>query len=472
MKLSTERLEDCQVVLNIEIDEKRVEQHMRRVARRLSQSMRFPGFRKGKAPYNLILRRLGKETLIGEALDELGEEVFKEALEESGIEPIAQASLESIEYDPLTLKMIVPVAPVVEVGNYRQIRLEPEEANVDDETVENVLKDLQKNHAEQRPVQRPAQLGDIVVMDTRATVEGEVVFNDEERTLTLKTDAFYPLPGFSEQVVGMVIGDDREFDIAYPEDADIPDLAGKEVHFAVHLHDIKEEVLPALDDNLAMTVGDYETLDELRASVRAELQLMAEREAEEHFTTRALEEAVKGSRVEFPPVLLERELDDMMAERDRFLRQQQGLTLDNYLQMLQMSKEEFRADLQPQARERLTQFLVLNEVAQTEELQVSPDEIEMEIERLSQPYGEQAETMKKILSSPASRRSLRVELLVRKTIERLVAIARGEVPTEEGPTPGQQLMDRQHQMQLRRTQEESLVSQTKPIMDIKHSGYS
>jgi len=121
------------------------------------------------------------------------------------------------------------------------------------------------------------------------------------------------------------------------------------------------------------------------------------------------------------------------------LRQQRGLTLDNYLQTIQVSAEDFRADLRPRASERLTQFLVLNEVAQAEGVQVSPDEIEKEIERLSQPYGEQAETMKKILSSPASQSSLSADLLIRKTIEHLVAIARGEVPTEEDPTPGQQL---------------------------------
>jgi trigger factor len=439
LKISTERIEDCQVVLSIEIDAERVEHYMRRAARRLSNRMQIPGFRKGKAPYNLVLQRLGREALIGEALEELSGEVFKEALEESGIEPIDQAKLESVEGEPLTLKMIVPVAPVVELSNYRQIRLEPEEVSVDDEAVEEVLKEIQKNHAEQRPVQRPAQRGDIVVMDVKATVEGEAVFSDEERTLILETDALYPLPGFSEQVVGMVIGEDREFDLPYPEDSNIPDLAGKEVHFTVHLYDIKEEVLPALDDDLAMTAGDYETLDELRASARESLQLIAEREAEERFIARVLEEVTEGSRAEFPPVLLERELDDMVAEQDRLLRQQRGLTLDNYLQTIQVSAEDFRADLRPRASERLTRFLVLNEVAQAEGVQVSPDEIEKEIERLSQPYGEQAETMKKILSSPTSQSSLNADLLIRKAIEHLVAIARGEVPTEEDLTPGQQL---------------------------------
>ncbi len=464
MKISTERIEDCQVVLNIEVDEKRVEHYMRRAARRLANSMRIPGFRKGKAPYNLILRRLGKEALIGEALEELGEEVFKEALEESGVEPFDQARLENVEYEPLTLKMVVPVAPVVELGAYRQMRLEPEEASVGDEMVEEVLREIQKKYAEQRPVQRPAQLGDIVIVDIEATVEGEVLYKYEEHTLPLQADYFFPAPGFAEQMVGIAIGEDREFDLAYPEDSDIPDLSGKAIHFTIHLHDVKEEALPALDDELAMTVGDYETFDALRAGVREDLQLIARREAEERFTSGVLKEVVERSRVEFPPVLLEREIEAMVAEQDRLLRQQRGLTLDNYLRMIQMSEEEFQADLRPQASERLTRFLVLSEVARAEGLRVEPAEVETEIERLSHSYGEQAEAVKKIFSSPASQRSIEVELLIRKTIGRLEAIARGEVPT---PRPPQQLMARRR-MRIRKMRERRSVRQTGPALRIKH----
>lgn len=430
MKVTAQRLETCQVELTIEVEEERVEQELRRVARRLSKRRRIPGFRPGRAPYDVVLRFFGKDALYQEALEDLGQAVFKEALDKEGIEPFSQAELMDVQFEPMILKMLVPVAPIVELGDYRQLRLTPPEVTVSDEEVEAALKRIQAQHGQWQPVERPAQLDDQAIVDIESTVEGEVVLSNQERALLLKAESPYPVPGFNEQIVGMVIGEDREFDLTYPEDLANEKLAGKESHFKVHLHDLKELVLPELDDDLAKTVGDFETFDDLRARVREGLQAEAEREAESRFSSEVLTATVERGRIEFPPVLVERELDDLLEQQDRAVRQREGLTLDNWLEINKESKEEYRDQLRPQAIKRLKWGLALGKVAELESITVEEEEIRAEIERMSSVFGEQADKARDVFSSPDSKRSITSDLLTNKALQRLMAIARGEVEDE------------------------------------------
>ena len=430
MKVTAERLEDCQVELTIEVDEERVEQELRRVARRLSKRRRIPGFRPGKVPYDAVLRFFGKDALYREVLEGLGETVFKEALDKEDIEPFARAELVNVQFEPMVLTMVVPVAPIVELGDYRQLRLTPSEVTVSDEEVETALENIQAQHGQWQPVERPAQLDDQAIVDIESTVEGEVVLSNQERTLLLKAESPYPLLGFNEQIVGMVIGEDREFNLTYPEDLANEKLAGKESHFRVHLHDLKELVLPELDDDLAKTVGDFETFDDLKAQVRESLQAEAEREAESRFAREVLTATVERARIEFPPVLLERELDSLLEEQDRILRQREGLTLDNWLGINKKSREEHRDELRPQAAERLRRGLVLGKVVELEGITVEEEEVGAQIERMSLPFGEQADEARDVFSSPDNVRSIASDLLTNKALQRLMAIAKGEVEDE------------------------------------------
>ena len=360
----------------------------------------------------------------------LSQTVFKEALEREGIEPFAQAELMDVQFEPMVLKMVVPVAPIVELGDYRQLRLTPPEMTVSDEEVEAALKRIQAQHSQWQPVERPAQLDDQVIVDIESTAEGEVVLSNQEQALLLRAESSYPLPGFNEQIVGMVIGEDREFDLTYPDNFPNEELAGKESHFKVHLHDLKELVLPELDDDLAKTVGDFETFDDLKAKVRESLQAEAEREAENRFTSEVLTATVEGAQIEFPPVLLERELDSLLEEQGRALSQREGLNLDNWLEINKKSKEEYRGELRPRAVERLKRGLALGKVAELEGVTVEEEGVEAEIERVSSAFGEQADKVRDVLSSPDSMRSIASDLLTNKALQRLVAIAKGEVQDE------------------------------------------
>lgn len=378
MKIETERLENCQMALTIEVDEERTQQALREVARRISQQAKIPGFRPGKAPYNVVARMFGKEVLYQEVLDELGNAVYKEALEETGLEPFGQAQLTDYETDPLVLKMVVPLAPVVELGDYRQMRLEPEEETAREDQVNEALRRIQEQNTFREPVKRPAQWGDLAIVDIEGTVKGETVIGNKGRELILGADSSYPLPGFSEELLGMTVNEHREFTLTYPEEFDNKKLAGQLAHFKVHLQDLKEKVVPDIDDDLARTIGSYETLEDLKAELRRDLQA----KAEEEFANRALTALVERSEIEFPPMMLEREIDDWLEELDRNLKRQ-NLNLENYLKMRKLTEEEFRQEVSPQVKERLKRSLALSKFIELEGFEIESGGVEDALERLA-----------------------------------------------------------------------------------------
>ena len=369
MKVETERLENCQMALTIEVDEKRAKRALRSVARRISRQAKIPGFRPGKAPYNVVARYFGKEALFQEVLNELGDAVYEEAIKEAGFEPFGQAQFTDYETNPLVLKMVVPLAPVVELGNYRQMRLEPEEATTGEEEINEALKSIQEQNAFWEPVKRPARWGDLAIVDIEGTVKEETVASNKGWELLLDTDSPQPLPGFNEEILGMTVNEQREFTLTYPEEPENDYLAGQPAHFTVHLRDLKEKAAPDIDDDLARTVGSYETLEDLRAELRRQLQ----DKAEQFFSNRALTALVERSEIEFPPMMLEEEIDDWLKELDLNLRQQ-NLNLENYLKMKKLTEEEFRQEVSPQIEERLKRSLALGKLAELEGLDIESDE--------------------------------------------------------------------------------------------------
>jgi trigger factor len=421
LKVETERLENCQMALTIEVEEERTQQALRSAARRISRQAKIPGYRPGKAPYSVVARYLGKEILYDEMLDKLGEAVYKEALDEADFEPFGQAQLTDYETDPLVLKMVVPLAPVVELGDYRQMRLEADEETTTEEEVNEVLTRIQEQNAFWEPVKRPAQWGDLAMMDIEGTVKGETVIGNKGRELILQADSPYPLPGFSDQLLGMAINEQREFTLTYPEDSDNKDLAGQPAHFNVHLQDLKEKVAPDIDDDLARAIGNYETLEDLKAELRRELEAKAEAD----FTDHALTALVERAEIEFPPTMMEKEIDDWLEEFGRILRRQ-NLNLENYLQIKKLTEEEFRQkEVTPQVEEKLKRSLALSKFIELEELDTEPDGVKKALEHLAAiargelveqvanlPYeneSEKSETVEQVANLPHENESERSE---------------------------------------------------------------
>ncbi|MFQ5987744.1 MAG: trigger factor [Dehalococcoidia bacterium] len=428
LKVTEERIGSCQAVLNIEVGEERVEAALRRASQRISQRVQIPGFRKGKAPYRVVLQSFSEEAIYNEALKELGSEVYREALADRGIEPFDQASLDVIQLKPLILKITVPLEPIVELGGYRQTRLTPEEVSVEEEEVNALLAQIQRENAQEVPVERPTKLGDCLTIDVEGSVDGKPIIKVEGERFIPAADMPNPAPGFSEQLVGMMAGQEKEFPLVYPADYSDESLAGEEAAFCVFLHEVKEIRLPAIDDDLARTVGDFETLDELKGRLREGLRAEAESEAQERFAEKVLATVIAQAKIEFPPILLEREIDRMVEERVARLRRL-GFTLEGYLKAIEKSEEEWREELGPQAEERLKRSLVLGEVAELEGIEVEAAEIEEEIDRRAQLLGDQADAARESLSSAPSRHNIALELYGQRALQRLVEIA------TEGPEP-------------------------------------
>lgn len=424
MKVTTEELENCQIAMTIEVEDAEAETALRNAARALSREFKIPGFRPGKAPYNVVVRLMGIETVQEQAVDDLAQKLYGQALQEKGIEPYASASLDEVTWNPLTLRLTVPMPPRVDLGAYREVRLSPEEVTVTDEQVNEVLGRIRKQNVVWQPVERPAQLEDMVTVDIEATVDEKVILSNEGREVILREDSRYPVPGFGQALVGIKPGEERTFALSYPEDYYNKDLAGRQATFHVLMNSVKEEVLPAVDDALAMTVG-YESVDELRETVRTELLQQAQQAADEQFVGAVVDRVVAGATIAFPPVMLEHEIDDMVKEQEWRL-QQRNMELAEFLEIRGKTEEEFREELRPHAEEHLRQSLVLWEIVVAERLTLAEDEIDDEIEQRALSVGEQADDYRKVLSSPAGVLSVRNALLTSKALDRLVAIAKGE----------------------------------------------
>lgn len=426
MKLTTETLPNRQVALVIEPEQAELEPALRKVAAQLSQRYSVPGFRKGKAPVSAVLRHFGKEVVYDEVVEAIGNDLYKAALEQTGLEPILPGALERVTYDPLTLRLVVPLQPEVDLGDYRSLRLEAPTVEVSDEQVQAELERLQKAQAEWMAVDDAAQPGDLVELRLKATVGDQVLIDDPAFELTLEPENEDFPPGFDAQFVGQPVGAALSFDLTYPDDWP-SERAGETMHVEAEILAIKRLDVPPLDDSFAALVGDYETLDDLRNAIRKSLAESQQRSQDEEFANRVLEKVIEGARIEFPPALVEEELDRLVKERQRDLAGM-GLPFNEYLRILRMDERKFRESLRPRAEMRLKAELVLDKVAEVEGLTVTDEEVQQELTEVLEVAERQGSNVRDLLDTPGGRAMLEHDLRHRKALRRLVEIAKGEAP--------------------------------------------
>lgn len=428
MKVTSERLEHCQVRVTVELEAAEVETKLRRTAQEVSRKYTIPGYRKGKAPYAAVLRTFGRELLQQQALEDWGQDLYDDALSQVEYEPYDQGELENVAWDPFVMNILLPIRPEVDLGDYRSVRLEDELQAVTDEDVEHYLEELRQQNAQWVPVERAAVLGDRVVVDIEGKVEGEVVLGNQGRELILSAEARYPLPGLHEQVVGMVPGETKIFPLTYPDNEPQKELAGKEATFSVHLVTVNEQDIPALDDELALMVGDYETLDDLRASVRKNLGEEAKERQETEFPDKVLAAMIEQApKVEFPPQAVSKEVESMLDQVETNLSGR-GVKLETYLTMMGKTRQAYSEELRPAATERVRRRFVMSEIIRREGLTVSGDEVQAALDRLAASEEFQTDEMQQLLQTPGARISVMNDLLVERARERVAQIARGEAP--------------------------------------------
>ena len=428
MKVSTERLEGSQVVLNVELETDEVERALQQAYRRLVNRLDIPGFRKGKAPRPMVERYLGKETLLDEALEHAIPQLYNQAIEQNKVEAIAPPHIEIVQRSPAVFKATVAVAPTIELGDYHQVRMAEEPVEVTPAQVEEALEQLRQRQAVWEPVERPAAFGDRLTVDVEGKVDGRASINEKGITYLLQPERAFPVPGFAQKLEGMRKGEEREFSLSFSAE-EKAELAGKEYWFKVTLHEVKEKRLPALDDAFAKGVGQgFDSLEALRQQMTADLKARAEQEARGSLEDRIIEAVAGLSRVELPQVMVEGEVERLISEQRERLGQ---MRLEDYLKIIKKTEEELRSELRPSAQKQVIRGLILGKVAEREGIQVAPAEVDAEIEAITQAGGERREELKKALSSPEARRSIENMVLTRKTKQRLVDIASGLSPAKE-----------------------------------------
>lgn len=438
VKVTKEKIPESQIVLTIEVPQERLEGALDSAYRRLARRAKIPGFRPGKAPRALVERHYGREALVDEALDRLVPEVYREALErDEEIEPVGLPRLEVETVEPLVVKATIPVKPTVELGDYRSVRVERPPVEVDPERVERTLQDLRRRYATLEPVDRPVQWGDVVRADLRAEAAGRTLVDEEDAEFQLVEGRIVSLPGFAERIIGATKGAVLEFDLTIPDNVGDERLAGKPAHYRVHVKEVKQEVLPDLDDDFAREVGEgFPSLQALRERIAADIRAGEEARVEREYQERILDALLKEATIEYPPVLLEREMDRLIHDHlgPAFDRSE----FQRYLQRIRKTEEEFLSELRPIADDRVRRSLVLTAVAEAERIDVTDAEVDAEIERLAKTPGADPAEVRRMFDNEGGRRSLRNSLLTRKTLDRLVAIASGQAePTTTDADAGE-----------------------------------
>lgn len=423
MKVTRDKTENSQAFLTIEMEPAEVEESLEKSYHRLVKKTNIPGFRRGKAPRAILEQYVGKESLLDDAINDLLPQAYEKAIQEQEIEPLAQPRIEIAQIDPVIFKAVVPLPPVIKLGDYHHIKVTQKPVKLTEDDVDAVIEQLRHQQAIWEPVERPVSLGDLVVLDIESHIDSEPFVNREGVQYQVINDMPFPAPGFAEQLLQMKSGKAKEFKLQFTSDYPKSELAGKEASFKVKVTEIKQEKLPELNDEFAKQISpDFENLGSLRERVSTNLRLKAEEEAKIDFEQQVIDAAVDLAELKFPPILTEMEIDQIIKEQSqRWQMSDKGL--EEYLRSINKTSEELREELRPLATKRVSQSLVLGKIAEEGKIEVSESDINNEIENMTGDATENKDELNKFLNTPQARQSIRQLLIKRKAVQRLVEIA-------------------------------------------------
>lgn len=455
MKINQQATEDHQIRFSVEVEKQTLESARQKAARKIAQRVKIPGFRPGKAPFNVIEKQVGPEAIKDEALDIVLDEMYPRIIEEAGIKPYGPGTLEKVHEDkePHVFEFRVPLSPEVKLGDYKAIRLPYEEKKVTDADIEKVLANLREQNAILAPVQRPAQEGDMAYIllsaerqtpdkDGRTTLLPERRYPVVIEKADVDTKNEWPFPGFSRLLIGVAPGEEKAFPHTFAKDSDFEDLRGEAANFKLKLEEIKDRQLPELDDAFAQTLGNYKNAAELRADVEKQLTENYQRQSEDKFENEIVEKIISESEIKFAPQMLHHEIHHYIEDMEPELASR-GLDMETYLKSRQIDMEKLEEEVSPAVEERLKKSLVIMEVAKAEKVEVPESEVqglvEQRVNRLQQVIS--PEEMRKVLAKENLQglvsRTL-TEEVIRRTLAKLRAIAQGKPETEpvaETPAP-------------------------------------
>lgn len=429
-ELKKEILDTHEALLTIDVDEKATQDALRKAARQISREIRIPGFRKGKAPYHVVVNMVGEEALRQEAVEVLIDKIYPQALEQAEIDPYAPGDLEDLDMGTMHFVIRVPLMPVVDLGDYEALRMEPSEPEVTQEELDAALEEVRQEAAVLTLVERPAELGDQVVLShLEGTVDGEVILHDHDVEIVLDKETPFLSADFVEALVGMGEEEEKSFTITLPEDLSEEELQGEEANFEVTVAEVYERLVPELDDALASTVGNFETFEELEEVVREDLREHKAEHAREDYLSALVDALVEGAEeVSFPPIMVEEEIDALVEQAQADAERRFKVQWEDFLRLQGMTEEDLREQFRPQAEERLERGLVLSEFARATGVEVSDEEVQDEIDALLEATGiaeSQPQVAKAFDLESDLGRSMHSSLMGRRTMQYLERLAQG-----------------------------------------------
>jgi trigger factor len=445
VKTSVTELPESRVRVDAEVPAEEVERRIQQAARQLAREMRIPGFRKGKVPPPVVIRRLGREAVLDEALRGSLSNWYLDAIDRSGIAPVGEPELDVGELpeagQPLSFSIEIGVLPRATLGNYKGLEVGRREPHAADGEIDAELEQLRDRFATLETVQRVAEAGDHAVIDYKGTIDGEPFEGGEGRDQLVELGSERLIPGFEEQLIGASAGDQRTVELDFPDDYP-GDLGGKQASFEVAVKEVKAKRLPELDDEFAAEAAGFDRLDELREDIAKRLREADERAVDREFEEAALDAAVAESRVEIPDKLVHARAHELLEQTLQALARQ-GISKEAYLRIADKDEETLAHEAEPNAATALRREAVLAAIVEAEQLEPSEEEIRAALEPSAERAGTKVEKLLEQLRSAGRLDRVRDEVATTQALELVVREAR-PIPVEQAKareelwTPGKE----------------------------------
>ena len=421
MDLQVEPLDTHEVRLIIGVDDDTVNKARRDTARELAKQVRIPGFRPGNAPMNAIIRAIGGEQVFQtEVVDRIAKDVYPKALDQSGVEPYGPGSIEEFKQAPYQLIARIPLEPVVDLKDYKAVRLPFPPITVSEDEIEQQLQFLREENAVVQVAERPAELGDLVEADIHGHAGDEEAFHSHNRRGIVLDDARLGIPGLAQLIVGMGAGDHKEDTLHMPDDFEREELRGKDVHVHIDVSRISSRQLPDINDELAQTASSFGTLAELRDDLRKRVTDYKERQVTSDYAVQTLNAFSDLADVKYPPQFIEDRLSDYFNDFKDDLKESEGLPFDEWLKIQGKTEKEVIEELRPTAEQRGKRGLVMREL-----------EVASEVEFTAMRYGTRQSEVRKLLAQQETLGTVKNNILSNKVMDRMVKIAKGETDVSE-----------------------------------------
>jgi trigger factor len=434
MKTTVKELPNSRAEVQVEVPAADVEKATSRAARALAKEMRMPGFRAGKAPASLVIQRVGFTTVLQEAIREALPEWYELALFDSGVSPIGDPDIEMVstpegEGEPLEFKFAVGVRPAAELGTYKGLEVGKEDKEVPDEIVDTEVERIREGFARLEQVDRAAAEGDSLLIDFEGFTDGSAFQGGAAEDYLLGLGSGQLIEGFEEQLVGASAGEEREVNVTFPADYQAEHLAGKDAVFKVKVKEVREKVLPELDDDFASDASEFDTLEELRADIREKVGAAMGSRAEEDFRIAAIDAAVEEATVDVPEELATARATERWERMERQLAGR-GMDPNAFLQMQGKTRDELIEETKPDAEKELEREAVVTAIAEAENIEVSDEEMVEALEHSAEHERTTPEKLLERLRQSGRDSMVREDIRARKAIE-LVADSAKPIPKED-----------------------------------------